>query len=767
MKRGLQLLLAGLCVVLAGTTVLADAPWQVTRVTKQDEGGKVLRIMLDVTTTDAVNWSNFIVVNEQGEKIADAPTYNKKQSFVEFQGDWSDMIGRYLENGDVRVPLFQMDAPVEVTPAVAPEIPVVERPVIPEVRTPVVPEVRTPVVVEDVDRPVYVDSPRDVEHRYVGDGRRDVYHHGTGGHTTHVHGDRDVHHHADGDHAHHGSGTHVHGDGCGCDKCAASHGSGHGAGCGCEKCVASHGGHGGGGDGCGCGGSGCADCGKDKANPWAIDPLGKAYGQGMKLAMGDVPGSGSGTGSGSGYGTGSGSGSGDGCGSGPGEGTGSGDGAGPGEGCADGCTDGPSPEEGPNPNEATGPNEGMGPNEGNGEGEGYGPGPGGGGRNMANMRNLAPQYKQRVRNLAPKLKLPKVPTFYGPDILTYNPQIPYWNPNIPYYSPGYGYGYGGGGGYGGGNGGGGMYPPISLEGADFGIQKMDPGMVLYISCGDDRSSGKVYQVDEQGRVLGMVNLPATATGLAMHKEHGLICTTPREGGKVYRIDDGGEVELVLEDDSNMVHPVDVGVDPNGDSMVVADNISNSLLLTNTAGRPAEVFKKFDGANFQNQKMSVAIARDKSILLGTEGNRGVYRYTGVESTQSTPILMDAGAVAADPASDRWAATQGNDEVVVMEDDQKVATYKLPAGKVFHLDGMLSFAPPAGVAEDAPNTGVVVAMRDADDANAAPYLMEFKTTPEGKVNRRLLFDWKQDKMVDFVVGPRMYWEKNKRDTYKGIY
>ena len=59
-----------------------------------------------------------------------------------------------------------------------------------------------------------------------------------------------------------------------------------------------------------------------------------------------------------------------------------------------------------------------------------------------------------------------------------------------------------------------------------------------------------------------------------------------------------------------------------------------------------------------------------------------------------------------------------------------------------------------------------MRDAADANAAPYLMEFKTSPEGE-SSRLLFEWTKEPIQDFVVGPRMLWEKNHRNTYKGIH
>ncbi len=744
MKRGLQLFLACVCVVAFAAAAYADAPWQVRNVTKQDDAARLLRVTLDITGA-APTWSTFKVVNEQGEEIATPASYNAKQSTIDFEGDWTNMMGRYLENNGQRIPLFQTDAPQDVVPTevVRQETPVVtEIPVVRE--TPRVIDhdvIRTPVVTERV----YHEGDHHVVHTGTTYHHDDVHHvgdvHHTGGGTNHVHSGN-------------GSGGHDHGTSgggaacdCGKEGCTGGcgegsgggegTGAGPGSGSGCAAC----GGNGGAGDG-------CAECGK-KANPWAIDPLGKALGQGATLAMGDAPGSGPGSGPGTGPGNG------------PGDGSGSGDGPGTGEGCADGCGEGPSPDEGPNPNEPN-PADAPGP----GENPGDNPGPGPGGNNMIgnNTRNLAPQYKQRVRNLAPKLKMPKVPTIYGPDILVYNPEIPYWNPNIPQYQPGYGYG---GGGYGGG--GGGAYGTADLGGVEIAPPpEIAPAMVLYISVGDDKSPGRVYQVDDQGRVLGMVNLPATATGIAMVREHGLVCVTPREGGKIYNIDDGGAVSTILQNDEKLVHPTDVAVAPNSDSIILADNMADTIMMTNVSGRPADTFKKFEGMKFQNQRMSVAVGRDKAVIYGSDGNQGIYRYSGdADEHRSTPILPEAGGVAADPVSDHWAATQGLNEIVVMEGETKKTTYKLPAGKILHNGGLLSFAPPAGAAEKVGGTGIVTVMRDASDANAAPYLIEFKTSPEGKVDQRLLFDWTKEPIQDFVVGPRMYWEKNHRDTYKGVY
>jgi len=765
MKRTIQLMIGGCLVAITSAASAAD--WEVRTVTKQaspapseaaaaENAGKFLHVTLDVTG-NAPNWNKFKVVNEQGEEIAQPAGYNPKQSLVVFEGDWSNMIGRYLENGDVKIPLFQKEAPVDAAPeAVAvQETPV--QPVVvdqPEVvvETPVVDRHvavvdRDPVVIRDrvIDRDVRVVD--DHDHVVVHDHDDVVVHHGGGhyGGTVVHHDGHDVVHHGGHGGVHHGDGVvhHVH-HGDGVDHVAD------------------------GGVGGGVGGGGVGD-GVAEPCPWDIDPLGRTLGMAGTVAMGDTAGVG---GFGAGYGVGYGYGAGPGTGSGSGDGCGNGDGAGPGDGCGNG--DGPGSGPGDGSGEACGCDEaeGEGPEEGpeeknadfNAPAPGNGPGAGGHG-GMSNFTNLAPQYRQRVRNLAPKMKLPEVPVIYGPDLLVYNPQIPYWNPQLPYFNPGQGYG-GGGTGYGSGGGGGDI--PANLGDATFAQMDTAPGMVLYVSCGDENSPGKVYQVDEQGRVLGVVNLPQTATGIALHREHGLVCVSPRQGGKVHRISDGGIVEPILEQDAKMAHPVDVAMGPNSDTMVLVDDMTDTITLSNTQGKSLDVYKKIEGIEgLDNKDMSVALGRDKAILFGNKASKGIYRFSGNAAlTSSTPILPEAGGVAADPISDRWAATQGNNQIVLMEGENEVTRYELPAGKFFHEQGLLSFAPPAGKAETAPNSGVVVAMRDADNTDNV-HLMEFKTNPEGKVDRRLLFEWDKEPIVDFVVGPRMLWEQNNRESYKSLY
>ena len=166
--------------------------------------------------------------------------------------------------------------------------------------------------------------------------------------------------------------------------------------------------------------------------------------------------------------------------------------------------------------------------------------------------------------------------------------------------------------------------------------KVLPAFVLYISTGDDNGPGKVYQVDDRhGRVLGIVNLPFTATGLALHRQNGLMCALPRDGGKILRIDDTAKVTTIVDKDKNMVYPVDVGVGGESDTMIVADNIADMLSVLSTGGGKPKVYRKFDGQKWDAQDMSVAITRDKHVIFGTSGDKGIYRFAGDDHSAKQP------------------------------------------------------------------------------------------------------------------------------------
>jgi hypothetical protein len=411
---------------------------------------------------------------------------------------------------------------------------------------------------------------------------------------------------------------------------------------------------------------------------------------------------------------------------------------------------------------------GMAAANGGGPGGGGGGGAGGGGAGAFNLGpnyvNLAPSFGPRYRNIAPNLY--RRPDLRGPEILYYNPEIPYYNPEIPVYRPGlpgFGRGYGGGGGgggYGGGFGGGNFVPKKRMAPLEQSVE-LPPAMVLYISCEDGSGTGKLFQVNEHGAVLGLVNLPYPATGLAMHRDHGLIAAIPRDGGSLVQIDDSGKVHTILENHPEIQHPVDVAVGAESDTVLVADNLTDRLAaLTAAPGSKPEIYHEFKGLRSELQDMSVAITRDKQVIFGTNSDPGVYRFAGDDYTFNRgPLLAGRGGVAADTASLKWAATQSPNEIHVFEGEHVMHQFKLPANKRFYRHGLLSFA----------LTGaVVVAARDGDKVEDDPWLIQYHTKEVKNEKRiRLLFKWDRARMLDFVVGPRMYWERHEPKVYESIY
>ncbi len=285
---------------------------------------------------------------------------------------------------------------------------------------------------------------------------------------------------------------------------------------------------------------------------------------------------------------------------------------------------------------------------------------------------------------------------------------------------------------------------------------MPPAFVLYVATGEETGRGKVYQVDEHGRVLGWVNLPYTPTGLALHREHGLVVAIPRDGGKVMRIDDTGKVATLLEKDDMLVHPVDVAIGGKSDSVLVADNISNVMAATSTGGINPKVYRRFDDQKGNAQTMSIAVTSDKQVVFGTDCGQGIYRLSGDESSGTPePLLPGPGGVAADPKSLRWAATQDRNQIYVFEGESLVKKLRLPPNKSIYRQGLLSFSP-AG--------SLCVAMRDSDEVVGEPWLYMYNVDED---ETRSLFPWTHETMTDFVVGPRMLWDRKSPNTYKSTY
>jgi hypothetical protein len=346
-------------------------------------------------------------------------------------------------------------------------------------------------------------------------------------------------------------------------------------------------------------------------------------------------------------------------------------------------------------------------------------------------------------------------TFYDPRVF-YDPRLQY-DPRVQFNEyrpgePGYGHGGGGGGGYGGG---GGRYDELARAGLKPELPKpeMAPAFVLYVAAGEENEAGKVYQVDENGRILGWVNLPFAPSGLALHREKGLVVSLPRDGGRVMYIDDTGKVSTLLEKDKKVVHPVDVAVGGESDSIVVADNIADALMATSIGGITPKEYRRFDGQKWHAQDMSVAVTRDGHVIFGTDGDKGIYRFSGDDSaSEAKPLLPEPGGVAADPKTLQWAATQGRNEVHVFEGEELMKSLRLPAGKSHYRNGLLSFSP-AG--------SVCVVARDSQETVGEPWFLMYNIE-EDKI--RSLFPWQKETMTDFVVGPRMLWERNSPNTSK---
>ncbi len=152
-------------------------------------------------------------------------------------------------------------------------------------------------------------------------------------------------------------------------------------------------------------------------------------------------------------------------------------------------------------------------------------------------------------------------------------------------------------------------------------------------------------------------------------------------------------------------------------------------------------------------MSVAVTLDKHVLLGTDGEKGVYRFAG-DASPSRPLLPEPGGVAADTKSLRWAATQP-DGVYLFEGEELIKKLRLPAGKQIYRQGLLSFSP-AGT--------LCVVGRDNQTTTGEPWFFMFDPDTD---EVRSLFPWTRERMTDFVVGPRMFWERHEPNTYKSIH
>ena len=286
-------------------------------------------------------------------------------------------------------------------------------------------------------------------------------------------------------------------------------------------------------------------------------------------------------------------------------------------------------------------------------------------------------------------------------------------------------------------------------------QDHTPGLVIYATAGTDTSPGRVYEMDETGRDMGKVNLPYTATGIALHRTHGLLLSVPRDGGKIMQIDDTGKLSTILEKDPALNHPVDVGVAGDSDTIVVADNIAGGLFATTIGGTKPKLYQRFN-QKYTSQNMSVAVTNDKHVMFSSDAEPGVFRFGGDQSaSDNKPVLPISGGVAADPKSLRWAAGQDPNLIYVYEAQDLIKKLRLPPGKSLYKSGLLSFSP-AG--------SLVVAVRDEDKEVGEIWFLCYDID---KDSVKTLFRWEHELLQDFTAGPRMLWERHQPSTYKSTF
>ena len=95
-------------------------------------------------------------------------------------------------------------------------------------------------------------------------------------------------------------------------------------------------------------------------------------------------------------------------------------------------------------------------------------------------------------------------------------------------------------------------------------------MVVYLTTGEKGGPGKLYQVTKKGKILGIVDLPDTATGLAMHGNQGLVAAVP-DGRRQRRLRrPQGQRRKGLRRKQADGESGEVAVTSNPDMMIVAD-----------------------------------------------------------------------------------------------------------------------------------------------------------------------------------------------------
>ena len=260
----------------------------------------------------------------------------------------------------------------------------------------------------------------------------------------------------------------------------------------------------------------------------------------------------------------------------------------------------------------------------------------------------------------------------------------------------------------------GPYPTIPLP-KETKKNPLNGNFILYISTGDEAGKGVIYQVDDNGRVLGKATLPYTAMGIAMHRDNAIIAAIPRDGGSLVRIDDTGKQETIESKDKAMPHPIRITLPANSDTIVVADDIAQNIMHTTVAGGIMKYYKHTD--TMINPSVAVADGR----ILFQEDKQ----------------------VAADYTTGKWAIAEGLHTILINEGDKLIKKLELPSGKTFYKGGLMSW------------TGVGTLCVACQSNGEAPWIVMYDID---KNKIRSLFPWGNGTVQSFVVGPRMRWDRH---------
>jgi hypothetical protein len=268
-----------------------------------------------------------------------------------------------------------------------------------------------------------------------------------------------------------------------------------------------------------------------------------------------------------------------------------------------------------------------------------------------------------------------------------------------------------------------------------------PDAAIFLGCGEVQGEGTVVQLDRTGNVLGTISLSNTPYGLAADRA-GLVAALPGlKTGRVVRIGRTRKVETLIEDLVGLPAPIGVAADPATGDVLVADNAADVLLLLpGGKAKDARQILAIKGHEGHLQDMSIAFAKDGHLLFGGTGPVGVYRFAGgTGAAMGDPLLAERGAVAADPASKRWAAAlEGS--LHVFEGNRELTALAYPNGKQLWHE-TLAFGPGG-----APILALHLGGNRFEVVQADLDRKTFRT----------LFEWDKSRVVSLAIGPKLNWK-----------